>query len=133
MASVSTDLAIALQSAERHAIGVAGRCIEASEDYRLGPFMRGEMRTHFGDCDTRRRLAREAVHAGRDRRKGDGAEALVAGDRQTRPVAIRQNVGFGRIAAAPDRSDGVDDMSRPQFVPAGQPRLAWRAAAERVA
>src|SRR5437763_17085400 len=91
------------------------------------------MLKHLGDGDPGRRLSRKAIYAGGDRRERNRAKALVLGDRQARSVAIRQDSGFSRFAAAPDRPDRVDDMPGRQPVTAGQARLAWRAAAERAA
>jgi len=50
---------------------------------------------------------------------------------QTRPIRARENLGFARVAAAPDRPDGVDDVPSGQVVPSSDLRGARRRYTER--
>ena len=91
------------------------------------------MRAHGGDRDARRLVPRKAIDAGRDGREGDRAKPPVLRDRETGLVAAGEDGSLARIAATPDRPDGMDHMSGGQPIAARQPRLARRTATDRTA
>ena len=62
------------------------------------------------DGDARGAIRREAIDAGRDRRKGDRGQAMRGGKIERRAIARRQQFIFAFSAAAPHRTDGVDDV-----------------------
>src|SRR5947207_5293538 len=74
-----------------------------------------------------------AVNAAADRRKRDRARAML--DRELQAVAITrcEQLRLTVVAAAPDRTDGVDHMLCRQPVPARDLRLAGLASAEETA
>ena len=107
---------------------------EAAEDHPVeGGRLALDVAGDGAHRDLRRRVGRIAVDAGRDRRKGDGPEAVLAGEVERGGVGRRQELRLAGAAALPARPDGVDDVARRQVVAAGDARIARRAAADPLA
>src|SRR5919204_1182034 len=64
------------------------------------------------DRDRRGELHGIAVRAGRDRRECDRAYSEFCRELDRAPVAGREQLLFARLAAAPDRTDGVQNVPR---------------------
>src|SRR5580700_6614300 len=105
------SLRSALRRAERQSISLDRRLVKTDEENPLRHVVFGEMRAHRIDRDARRRLFREAVHAGRDGGKRYLAKPPLDGDHEARAIAVRQNFMLARIAATPDRTDRMDHVS----------------------
>ena len=63
-------------------------------------------------------VERIAVHAAADRREGDRQQSMARRERQRAAVARGQHFRLPRVAATPDRSDGVDDVAVRQAIAA---------------
>src|ERR1044072_4890923 len=83
--------------------------------------------------DLGRGLLGIAVDAGRDGREGDALQPMLLGQRQAVAIATRQKLRLPCLAAAPDRSDGMDHVACLQPVSLGDLGFAGRTAAERAA
>src|SRR5213078_4568168 len=57
-------------------------------------------------------------------RKRNGAQAMPDGDLQAASVGARQQLRLMLVAAAPDRADRVDDVSRSEVAPGGDDGVA---------
>ena len=60
----------------------------------------------------RRLVERVAVDAGRDRRQRDARAAVPRRELDRAAIAGGEQLGLAVVAAAPDRTDGVDDVAR---------------------
>ena len=93
----------------------------------------GDFRRHGADRDARGAFRREAVDAGRDRRKRDRREAVVGRQHQRGGVAGGEQAFLVARAAVPDRSDRMDHVPGLEPVSAGDLGRPGVAAAERPA
>ena len=75
-------------------------------------------------------IGRESINAGRNRRKPDRCKAVGGGKIERRAIARCQQFFLALSAAAPHRTDGVDDMLRRQPIAACDFGRSGRAAAE---
>jgi len=82
------------------------------------------------ECDLGGTLHRIAEDARGDRRERNRAAAELGRDLERSPVTRGQELGLVRIAALPDRSDGMDHVFRRQVAGCRRLRVAGRAAAE---
>src|SRR5262245_51761158 len=121
------------QLAPRVRVDAACVRVEADEEDLLELRVAREEGVHLAQRDAGRELHRESVCAGADGGEGDGAEPVLAGERERAPVAPRQELGLPVLAISPHRPDGVDDVRRREPVPLRDPGFAGRAAAERAA
>src|SRR5204862_6742611 len=104
--------------------------VEADKnDYRRN-FVLSEVCRDFGHGNPRRPVPGKAVNPGRDGWEGNRLKTLLAGDCQAGAVAAGQNVRFACIAAAPYRTDRMNDMPGWQPIAAGEPCLSRWAAAD---
>src|SRR5690606_14698157 len=82
------------------------------------------------DGDARRALERKAVYAGRDCRKGDRLQPMLAGEAQAFAVAGRQELVLAGAAAVPDGAHRMNHVARLEAEAGCDPRAARRTAAE---
>src|SRR6185369_10229618 len=75
-------------------------------------------------------VERISVDPAADCRKGDGLDRVLARKRQRVSIARRKKPGLACVAAAPYRSDGMDDETGRQAKPRRDARFAGRAAAQ---
>ena len=107
---------------------------EAAEHHAADAARRvGDLARHGADRDARRAIGREAVDAGRDRRKGDRGEPVLGRERERGAVAGGEQLLLALAAAAPDRPDRVDHVPGRKPIAAGDLGGAGGAAAERAA
>src|SRR5438067_2380068 len=117
-------------AAERGVVGVAVRLVEADKNDRRRNFVLGEVCREFGHGNPRRPVPGKTIDPGRDGGDGNRLKPLLAGDCQAGAVAAGQDVRFACIAAAPYRTDRMNDMPGRQPIAAGQPCLSRRAATD---
>ena len=89
-----------------------------------------ELRGGRAECDLGRRPGRIAVDARRDRRERDRAATELHGDLERAAVTRGQERGLARVAALPDRPDGMDHVSRREVAGRRRLRVAGLAASE---
>src|SRR5438477_5457997 len=78
-------------------------------------------------------LDRITVDAATDRRKRDGPDPMVAGERKRMAIAACEEVRFACMSAAPYRSNRMDDVARRQTIAPRNAGFARRATADRPA
>src|SRR4029079_12931526 len=88
---------------------------------------------HRARGDERRFVERIAERARRDAGEGDALQLVVARQLQAAAVTGRELLRLALVAAAPDRSDGVDDVPRLELVAARDLGVAGLTAAQRAA
>src|SRR5262245_40972009 len=71
-----------------------------------------ERREHGAKRDARGAVRRKAISASRNRGVGYRSETMVARKREARPVASGKQLVLAALAAAPDRTNGVDHVTR---------------------
>ena len=85
------------------------------------------------DRDARGAIGREAIDAGRDRRKSDRGQPVRGGEIERGAITGGQQFVLALAAAVPYRTDGVDDVLCRQPIAAGDLGRTGGAAAERAA
>src|SRR5262245_44928156 len=88
---------------------------------------------HCADRNARGPLGREGVDTGRNRRKCNGAEAMLRRKVERRAIAGGQELILALLATAPHRADCMDDVLRFEPIPARDLCRAGFAAAQRLA
>ncbi len=109
-------------------------CVEQPEARLLDIRMLIERLRRRTERHPRRGAERIAVHARGDGGERDPVAAVLGGERYRPAMARGEKLGLARLAPAPHRADGVDDVARVRDPPgARDPRLARGTAAEHAA
>jgi hypothetical protein len=93
----------------------------------------GDLRGRGADGDARSARGRKPVDAGRDRGERDRVQAMLGGQGERGAIAGGEQCLFAQVAAAPDRSDRMDDVPGLEAVAAGDLGGAGVAAAQGLA
>jgi len=113
---------------------IGGPLSEAAKQHVIDTSLHGrQFRGDGTHCDACRAVRRKGIDAGGYRGEGDRGQAMLRSNLQSRAIAGRKQFVLRRLAAAPDRADGVDHMFRRQTITARDLRRAGITAAERSA
>src|SRR5262249_46885731 len=104
---------------------------EAAEHDALNQASFGERRENGAKRDACGAVRRKAVSASRDRGIGNRGEAMLACEREAGAVARGEQPILAPLAAAPDRADGVNHVTRREMEARRDFGISRLAAAER--
>lgn len=89
-----------------------------------------EKRAHFPHCNRCSSTHRVTVHAAADRRERYRTDAMLLGQSQRKPVAPRERIGLALRSPRPDRTNGMNYISRLQTEAGGHLRFPGSTSAQ---
>ena len=123
----------AAESSQCRFVKVAAVAGEAAEDHPVHVGRRGQRIGNGSDRDAGRTVGREVIDASGDRRESYRRKRVRLTEFKGAAIAGGEQFILARIAAVPDRTDGMDHMLRRQAVSARDPGVTGRTAVERAA
>src|ERR1035441_453452 len=111
-------------------MGVVNILAKADQHHLLYRCVSSQEALRFPHRDLGGPLHRKAVSASADRRKSNGANAMLHGQRKAASIAACEQLIFAVPPIAPDRANRMNDPFRPQPVALGDPRLPGRTASQ---